>query len=109
MRWRIGSAYLRQCLSGWDFHWVIAGPNLSHGGYPYTATPTDNPYTVDHGYGNTFSYQAVFTPEGTTEPTPTIPEFSTIAVIAIALALVAVAFGARATKNKIKPTALFTK
>ena len=40
--------------SGWVFsHWVIAGPNLSHGGYPYTAKPTDNPYTVDHGYGNT--------------------------------------------------------
>ncbi len=40
--------------SGWTFsHWVISGPNLSHGGYPYTATPTDNPYNVNHGYGNT--------------------------------------------------------
>ena len=56
-----------------------------------------------------FSYQPVFTPEGTTVPTPTIPEFSSIAVIAIALALVAVAFGARATKNKIKPTSFLTK
>jgi hypothetical protein len=58
--------------SGWQFsHWVIAGPNLSHGGYPYTATPTDNPYNVNHGYGNTYSYQPVFVPTGTTEPTPT--------------------------------------
>jgi hypothetical protein len=58
--------------SGWQFsHWIISGPNLSHGGYPYTATPTDNPYTVDHGYGNRYDYQAVFTPVGSTEPTPT--------------------------------------
>ncbi len=58
--------------SGWQFsHWIIYGPNLSHGGYPYTATPTDNPYKVDHGYGNRYDYQAVFTPVGSTEPTPT--------------------------------------
>lgn len=89
--------------SGWTFsHWVIAGPNLSHGGYPYTATPTDNPYTVDHGYGNTFSYQAVFTPEGVTEPTPTIPEFSSVATIIIALVLAAVAFGTYTYRHKTK-------
>jgi Divergent InlB B-repeat domain len=88
-------------LSGWAFsHWVIYGPNLSHGGYPFTATPTDNPYNVNHGYGNTFSYQPVFVPEGTTEPTPTVPEFSAIATIAIALALVAIAFGTIAYKRK---------
>ena len=30
--------------SGWVFsHWVIAGPNLSHGGYPYTATANRQP------------------------------------------------------------------
>ncbi len=57
--------------SGWQFsHWVISGPNLSHGGYPYTATPTDNPYNVNHGYGNRYDYQPVFTPTGT-GPTPT--------------------------------------
>lgn len=57
--------------SGWTFsHWVISGPNLSHGGYPFTAIPTDNPYNVNHGYGNTFAYQPVFTPTGVTEPTP---------------------------------------
>ncbi len=90
-------------LSGWTFsHWVIAGPNLSHGGYPYTAQPTDNPYTVDHGYGNTFSYQPVFTPEGSTVPTPTIPEISSIATVAIILALVAVAFGTIVYRRKNK-------
>jgi hypothetical protein len=57
--------------SGWTFsHWVISGPNLSHGGYPFTATPTNNPYNVNHGYGATYSYQPVFTPTGVTEPTP---------------------------------------
>ncbi len=57
--------------SGWQFsHWIIYGPNLSHGGYPYTATPTDNPYNVNHGYGNRYDYQAVFVPTGSTEPTP---------------------------------------
>ena len=89
--------------SGWQFsHWVIAGPNLSHGGYPYTAQPTDNPYNVNHGYGNTFSYQPVFTPVGTTVPTPTVPEFSTIATIIVALALVAIAFGTYAYRRKTK-------
>jgi hypothetical protein len=88
-------------LSGWTFsHWVIYGPNLSHGGYPFTATPTDNPYNVNHGYGNTFSYQAVFTPTGTTEPTPTVPEFSAVATIAIALVLAAIAFGTIAYRRK---------
>ncbi len=58
--------------SGWVFsHWVISGPNLSHGGYPFTATPTDNPCNVNHGYGATYGYQAVFTKTDVTEPTPT--------------------------------------
>jgi hypothetical protein len=89
--------------SGWTFsHWVIYGPNLSHGGYPFTATPTDNPYNVNHGYGNTFSYQAVFTPTGTTEPTPTVPEFSSVVTIVIALVLVAIAFGTIIYRRKTK-------
>jgi hypothetical protein len=88
---------------GWTFsHWVIYGPNLSHGGYPFSATPTDNPYNVNHGYGNTFSYQAVFVPTGTTEPTPTVPEFSAVATIVVALALAAVAFGTIAYRRKTK-------
>jgi hypothetical protein len=89
--------------SGWTFsHWVIEGPNLSHGGYPYTAMPTENPYNVNHGYGNTFSYQAVFTTTGTTEPTPSVPEFSSVAAIGIALVLVAVAFGTITYRRKSK-------
>jgi len=89
--------------SGWQFsHWVIAGPNLSHGGYPFTATPTDNPYNVNHGYGNTYSYQPVFTPVGSTEPTPTVPEFSSLATIIVALALVAIAFGTYTFRRRTK-------
>ena len=89
--------------SGWQFdHWVISGPNLSHGGYPFTATPTDNPYNVNHGYGNMFSYQPVFSPVGTTTPTPTVPEFSSVAIIVVALALVAVAFGTYTYRRKTK-------
>jgi hypothetical protein len=60
--------------SGWQFsHWIISGFPMqgAHGNYSFTATPTDNPYTVGHGEGNTYNYQAVFTPVGTTEPTPT--------------------------------------
>jgi hypothetical protein len=88
--------------SGWTFsHWVIYGPNLSHGGYPFTATPIENPYNVNHGYGNTFSYQPVFTPEGSTNPTP-IPEFSSVATIAIALVLAAIAFGTYTYRRKTK-------
>lgn len=56
--------------SGWQFlHWVISGgPMTGHGGSPYTATPTDNPYTVGHGYGYRYNYQAVFVPVGSTVP-----------------------------------------
>ena len=57
---------------GFQFsHWIISGSHMAgaHGQYPFTANPTDNPYMVDHGYGNVYDYQAVFTPVGT-EPTP---------------------------------------
>jgi hypothetical protein len=57
--------------SGWQFsHWVISGQPMNHGIYDFTATPSDNPYTVDHGYGNTYAYQPVFTPVGSSTPTP---------------------------------------
>ncbi len=82
--------------SGFTFdHWVIGGSPLTHGAYSFTDTPTDNPYTVDHGYGNTYTYQAVFTPVGST-----VPEFPGAAVVVLALALVAVAFGTFAIKRK---------
>jgi hypothetical protein len=100
--------------SGWQFsHWVISGPNLNHGGYPFTATPTDNPYNVNHGYGYTYSYQPVFTPIGSTEPTPvgatptpsgTIGGLSTDTAIEIGLVVVIIiiliAFGVFASRRK---------
>ena len=53
--------------SGWIFdHWVIGGYPLTHGAYSFTDTPTDNPYNVNHGYGNTYTYQPVFSPTSTT-------------------------------------------
>ena len=83
--------------SGFKFdHWIIGGTPMNHGAYSFTATPTDNPYTVDHGYGNTYSYQPVFT------PTNAVPEFSSVATIAIALILVAIAFGTYAYKRTTK-------
>ncbi len=82
--------------SGFTFdHWVIGGSPLTHGAYSFTDTPTNNPYTVDHGYGNTYTYQAVFKPVGST-----IPEYSSAAVVVLAIALVAVAFGTFAIKRK---------
>ena len=57
--------------SGWQFsHWTICGTNTSHGSAPVNWNPTNNPYNVNHGYGDTYRYQAVFTPIGSTEPTP---------------------------------------
>jgi hypothetical protein len=56
---------------GWQFsHWAISGTDVSHSS-PVNWNPTDNPYNVNHGYGETYDYQAVFIPIGTAEPTPT--------------------------------------
>jgi hypothetical protein len=80
--------------SGFEFvAWVIGGTPLSHGAYSFTDTPTDNPYTVDHGYGNTYTYQAIFKPIGST-----IPEFPVPAILAVAL--VAIAMGTFVYKRK---------
>jgi hypothetical protein len=92
--------------SGWVFsHWTISGTQIhvSHGGVPYTLTPTDNPYTVSHGEGYTYAYQPVFVPTGTTEPTPTPTSPSgtggmssstyTAIIIALAVILVIVLIG----------------
>lgn len=58
--------------SGWKFsHWVISGDTTDHGGAPVDLLPTANPYNVNHGYGYTFSYQAVFIPVESTQPPPT--------------------------------------
>lgn len=92
--------------SGWQFsHWVISGgPMTGHGGFPFTATPTDNPYNVDHGYGYSYDYQPVFTPIGSTEPTPTPTgpigglsmETTIIIALVVVLVIVLIAFGAYA-------------
>ena len=78
--------------SGWTFdHWVISGAPLNgHGAYSYTLTPTNNPYNVNHGYGNTYDYQPVFSPVSTS---PTVNEFSSATAILMAAILVLVAFG----------------
>lgn len=80
--------------SGFTFsHWVIGGSPLSHGAYSFTDTPSNNPYNVNHGYGNTYTYQPVFNAiSPATSPTP-VAEFSSAAAIIIAAILIIVAFG----------------
>ena len=97
--------------SGWQFsNWIISGATTDHGGAPVNLTPTDNPYNVNHGYGNTYNYQAVFTPVGSTTPTPaptatdTLGGMSNDTWIIIGLVVVIVvillAFGFYAMKSK---------
>jgi hypothetical protein len=91
--------------SGWTFsHWIIGGTPMNHGAYSFTDTPTDNPYNVNHGYGNTYSYQAVFTPtsSSSSSPTPKVPEFSSAAAALVAAILVIVAFGAYTYTKKTR-------
>jgi len=92
--------------SGFKFtNWIIGGTPLSHGGYSFTDTPTNNPYNVNHGYGYTYSYQPVFVPISTTAsptPTPTVNEFSSATAIIIAAVLVIVAFGTYTFTKKAK-------
>jgi len=92
--------------TGFTFsHWVIGGAPLSHGGYSFTDTPTDNPYNVGHGYGYTYSYQPVFdaiSPATSPTPTPKVPEFSSAAAIITAMVLVIVAFSAYTFAKKPK-------
>jgi hypothetical protein len=90
--------------TGFTFsHWVIGGSPLSHGAYSFTDTPTDNPYNVNHGYGNTYSYQPVFNAiSPSTSPTPKVDEFSSVAAIILAMVLVIVAFGAYTFTKKAK-------
>ena len=88
--------------SGFVFdHWVIGGSLTGHGAYSFTETPSNNPYNVNHGYGNTYTYQPVFRLTSSTT-SPTVPEYSNVAAIIVALALVAVAFGTYAYKRKTK-------
>jgi hypothetical protein len=91
--------------SGYRFsHWVISGSDVStgHGSIPTNLTPTDNPYRVDHGYGNTYYYQAVFEPTSSPGPSPTVPEISGLAAIGVIAALGLVVVGTVAYKRKVK-------
>jgi hypothetical protein len=96
--------------NGWQFaYWTICGTNASHGTSPVNWTPTDNPYNVNHGYGDTYRYQAIFTPIGSsTNPTPTptpgpnvmsMETWIIIALIAV-IAVILVAFGVYSSRRK---------
>ncbi|MGD0645176.1 MAG: hypothetical protein ABSA75_09750 [Candidatus Bathyarchaeia archaeon] len=87
--------------SGWVFdHWVISGTPVNHGSYSYTATPTDNPYNVNHGYGNTYTYQPVFSPTSptvtnapTATPKSSMSSSDTIIIVALVVIIVIVIIG----------------
>jgi uncharacterized surface protein with fasciclin (FAS1) repeats len=96
---------------GWEFlHWTISGYDTGHGNYPTDWNPTDNPYNVNHGYGATYSYQAVFAPIGTVEPTPTpTPSETTggmsnemwiIIGLVVVIVVILIAFGVFAMRKK---------
>jgi hypothetical protein len=103
--------------SDWQFsHWAISGDITNHGSSPLNLTPTDNPYNVNHGYGSTYYYQAVFTPVGgsatpTPSPTPStnapIGGFSNETWIIIGLVVVIIViligFGAYTARLKKHP------
>ncbi len=101
--------------SGWQFsHWIISGFPMqgAHGSYAFTATPTDNPYTVGHGEGNRYNYQPVFIPVGTTVPTPSATatpftimgnftmDTAIILALVIVIVVLAVGFGLYARKTR---------
>ena len=88
--------------NGWQFsHWVISGSDVTtgHGSIPTNLEPTDNPYNVDHGYGNTYYYQPVFTQSDTTSPSPTIPELPAVLLIAVLVAMIPIVLVARRTRK----------
>ena len=101
--------------SGWQFsHWVITGDLGSIKGHAFTPTPTENPYTVDHGYASQFNYQPVFIPTGSTEPTPTggatatptggigglTTETGIIIALVVVIVVILIAFGVFAMRKK---------
>jgi hypothetical protein len=76
---------------GWSFsHWTISGNITSHGSSPLNLEPTDNPYNVNHGYGQTYTYTPVFVQNGAS-PSPTVPEFSGWILIALLIAALPIA------------------
>ena len=79
--------------SGWKFdHWVISGDtSTTHGGYPFTLTPTDNPYTTTCGVGYTYAFQPVFVPVSSAPPSTTSGGISTELTIIIVVVIVIIA------------------
>jgi hypothetical protein len=105
--------------SGWKFlHWVISGgPMTGHSGYPFTATPTENPYTVGHGYGFRYNYQAVFVPVESTQPPPTTGGGGGVstetviiiaAVVIVVVILVAIGAVVYSRRSKLKASLLLS-
>jgi hypothetical protein len=85
--------------NGWSFsHWVISGNITSHGGSPLNLQPTDNPYNVNHGYGQTYTYTPVFVQSGAS-PSPTIPEFSGWVLIALLITVLSIALLVKRAKK----------
>lgn len=72
--------------SGYDFvYWVAVGED----GHPMTIT--DNPTNIVCGYGYTYSYQAMFAPEGATQPSAGVPmEYLAIIAVLVIVAVIAV-------------------
>jgi hypothetical protein len=72
--------------SGYDFvYWVAVGED----GHPTTIS--DNPTNVQCGYGYTYSYQAMFAPEGAAQPSAGVPmEYIAIIVVLAIVAVIAV-------------------
>jgi hypothetical protein len=86
---------------GWQFaYWTICGNPTPHGTEPINWTPTDNPYNVNHGYGDTYRYQAVFTPTGSPGPSPSIPELPAVVLVALLLAMIPVVVVVRKRGHK---------
>jgi len=98
---------------GWQFaHWTICGTNTNHGGAPTNWAPTDNPYNINHGYGYTYYYQAVFTQIGTSEPgASNAPVVNGVTIagtssdiliigLVVVIALVLIVFGVYALRRK---------
>lgn len=103
--------------SGFQFsHWVISAPSGTptdqHPPAGFNPNPTDNPYTIDHGYGNTYRYQAVFTQTGSTpaptggaSPPPTdimglSMETWIIIALVVVIAVILIAFGVFASRRR---------
>ncbi len=90
---------------GWQFsQWVISGfpYDTEHGGDPFTGVRTENPYLIDHGYGNRYDYQPVFTLIGGATPSPTAPggggvigglSTETLLIIALVVVIIIILIG----------------